>query len=136
MKAFDKYRSGAFLNQPFRFEHDGQTLFEFPLARLNWSLVKPVYSGSGYFRILPVSVLRSVVRSQEYAMFYFHPRDFDSATPYSRQLSPARNILNHIGVKHAVAKFEKLTREVSFIPLSRAYEAILAQKKELPLVKV
>lgn len=95
-------------NRPVVVRREAGSIVEFPLNRLNWQLVKPVFTGSGYFRVLPFDITRKLIARKSYNMIYFHPRDFDKQLPYSSRLSPVRNFKNHIGSKSGLSKLDKL----------------------------
>lgn len=93
---------------------------EFPMntARV---MGKPfVFSGGGYFRLIPYNVLSTLVRRSPYVMTYFHPRDFDPGQPMIDDLSAFRKWKSYYGLKGAEKKLEKLITEFEFLPLGRA----------------
>ncbi len=109
-------------NKPFVFTRENHDLFEFPLVTRNLLLTKFAYSGSGYFRLLPVGLLKSLLESRKYQMLYFHPRDFDHNVPTPKELGFIRNTLNRVGTTSILPKLEKLTNNFSFISISQALE--------------
>ncbi|MBW6499389.1 MAG: polysaccharide deacetylase family protein [Bacteroidales bacterium] len=101
-------------NTPFWFEHHGKRLLELPLNRLNLPLLNWVYTGSGYFRLLPKSIIRQLFRSSKYNMAYFHPRDFDTQVPSTPLLPAYRNKMNRIGNSTTAGKLEMLLNDMKF----------------------
>ncbi|MBW6499632.1 MAG: polysaccharide deacetylase family protein, partial [Bacteroidales bacterium] len=91
---------------PFQWEHEGQTLWEFPLAGARLAGLNIPFAGSGYFRLLPGTIVQHFVQSRHYNMLYFHPRDFDPDPPRSKRLSTLRNLKNTWGTSRALAKLE------------------------------
>jgi len=119
-KSYDTFLNYKIPASPFVIEHGNRQLIEFPLTRLNAPMLKLVVTGSGYFRALPLPLILRYHRAHRYNMFYFHPRDFDMNTPYSSRLSLGRNLLNHVGVAHALRKFDRMLGQVSFISIGEA----------------
>ena len=117
-------------NKPFIFKRGNRILLELPLVTKNLLLTKFAYSGSGYFRLLPVSLLKSLLDSRQYQMLYFHPRDFDYNVPTPKELGFVRNTLNKIGTSSILSKLEKLTEYFSFISISQALEMLDLEELE------
>src|SRR5690554_5615547 len=75
---------------PSIIKYNGISLKEFPI---NYSSVfsKPIiYSGGGYFRLFPYSLIRKWSAQSDYIMSYLHPRDFDAKQPVIKDLSVGR----------------------------------------------
>jgi len=134
--AYSKLENLVVPDKPFLLEKNGLTLYEFPLNRLNFPFVKPIFTGSGYFRTIPYPVLKKLFEESSYTNTYFHPRDFDKATPYSGQLSVARNFLNKIGSGTTMDKLEKIFAHLNFISLGDALKIIKKEKNEIPVLKL
>ena len=66
-----------------------------------------VFSGGGYFRLLPEWYLKKLFNSQDYVMTYFHPRDFDAGQPIIPGLSRFRKFKSYTGIRSALEKLEK-----------------------------
>lgn len=109
---------------PFKWEHEEKTLWEFPLAGASLAGLKIPFAGSGYFRLLPGTIVQHFVQSRSYNMFYFHPRDFDTDPPRSKRLSALRNLKNTWGTTRALAKLEKLMLRNEFVTLGEAIEKV------------
>ncbi len=56
-----------------------------------------VFSGGGYFRVLPYAALKRGFERASYVMTYFHPRDFDPEQPIVPGLSPIRRFKSYVG---------------------------------------
>jgi len=111
-------------NNPFVFSKDNLRLIELPLVTKDILTFKLAYSGSGYFRVLPYSFIKKMLKAQEYQMLYFHPNDFDSDVPTKKELGFIRNTLNTVGTSTTLAKLEKLTNHLSFVSISRFMDSI------------
>ena len=95
-----------------------------------------VYSGGGYFRMVPEFLLRSLFRKDPYIMTYFHPRDFDPDQPMVPGLSVARKLKSYVGLSKSKKKLETLLQQFQFITVSEAVNEVRRSKKILPRVKL
>ena len=107
--------------QPCWVEYQGSRLREFPMnyarAAGNRGLV---FSGGGYFRLLPYPLIRRLFRQQPYVMAYFHPRDFDAGQPMLEGISRWQRFKSYVGLKEACNKFERLLKDFEFVDLREA----------------
>ena len=108
------------IKQPFIIQSNGSLIKEFPMSVYNISGLRLVFSGGGYFRLLPYSIIRRMIKKESYVMSYFHPRDFDLEQPVINGLSPLRRFKSYYGLSSSLQKLEKLLTEFKFIPLSEA----------------
>jgi polysaccharide deacetylase family protein (PEP-CTERM system associated) len=82
---------------------------------------KPViFSGGGYFRILPYALIRYWSNKSDYIMTYFHPRDFDPDQPVIEELSLSRRFKSYVGLKSAEKKFDNFLHDFDFIDIAKA----------------
>lgn len=123
-------------NEPFMLKKHGDTLHEFPLNRLNLFFYRLIFSGSGYFRIIPGFVLKTLFSCSKYNNTYFHPRDFDTAIPYSKRLSLLRNVFNTVGAKSTERKLAGLMGELHFMPLGEALEKLTSGGHDFPVLEI
>jgi len=99
--------------------HSGQVK-EFPINTVS-ILGRPfVFSGGGYFRLLPYFYVKGQMLRSQYVMCYFHPRDFDPGQPVLNDLPAARRFKSYVGLNTAFGKFGKLLDDFMFYDLSRA----------------
>ncbi len=133
-KAFKPFNNHAIPRLPFLFDYSGMQLLEMPLNRVNLSGFKLVYSGSGYFRLMPLFLLMHFFERNDYNMTYFHPRDFDANVPSTKLLPAYRNFLNTLGNRHTGAKLGKLMKKHAFVSIGDALKQI--DVKALPVVKI
>lgn len=99
---------------------DGHLLKVFPISFGNIAGRRFIFSGGGYFRLLPKPLLDQLFRKSDYVMTYFHPRDFDPDQPMVPGLSMQRQIKSYVGLRHTLAKLEAIIRTHDFVTLSQA----------------
>ena len=103
---------------------NGIKLKEFPINTLT-ILEKPfVFSGGGYFRLLPYKLIKSFTKKSDYVMTYFHPRDFDTGQPIVPGLSPPRRFKSYVGIKNCKPKLEQWLKDFDFIDLNQADQSM------------
>ncbi len=103
--------------------HSGD-LKEFPISLGKMLGREFVYSGGGYFRVMPYGMLKKWTKEDDYVMSYFHPSDFDPGQPQMPQLSWMRQFKNRVGLKGSYKKFQKFMKDFDFVSLKEADEAI------------
>ena len=106
-----------FPSSPFLIRTAHGTLKEFPISLGNFLGRSIVYSGGGYFRIMPYMLIKSLMKKSDYVMSYFHPSDFDPGQPPMPHLSRMRQFKNRVGLKNAYSKFQKLIADFDFASL-------------------
>lgn len=100
--------------------YEGMTLKEFPINLFNIGASNLIFSGGGYFRILPYWMIKKMTRKSDYVMTYFHPRDFDFNQPVIQELSRLRKFKSYVGLKSAFDKLERLISDFEFIDIITA----------------
>lgn len=121
---------------PFYLEYKGHHLLELPLNQASTLGFRWVYTGSGYFRLLPFSLLKRLYHQHSYNMAYFHPRDFDLKVPSTPLLPFYRNIMCRLGNKSTVPKLSALMQESAFIPLGEAKAMVMNQHADLQRIRL
>lgn len=119
--------------QPSVMDCSGGLLKEFPinLGRLLGKNI--VFSGGGYFRLLPYQITQHLTNRTDYLMTYFHPRDFDAGQPVL-DLPLHRRFKSYVGLKGAYAKFDRWLSENKFIDIETADK--LVNWETAPTVKI
>ena len=97
---------------------------EFPINTINFARKSLVFSGGGYFRLLPYSFLYPLFKNSSYVMTYFHPRDFDKKQPIIKSLSHIRRFKSYYGINSAFLKLEKILSDFEFYDLRTADKLI------------
>ncbi|MFM2207451.1 MAG: hypothetical protein RL213_1426 [Bacteroidota bacterium] len=80
--------------------------------------VELVYSGGGYFRLLPYTLVRHMISRSNYTLTYFHPRDIDPEQPVLNALSPLRRFKSYYGLGRCASKLEALLADFRFTDVS------------------
>jgi polysaccharide deacetylase family protein (PEP-CTERM system associated) len=112
------------VDEPALLSINGERIKEFPINM--WKIIGKnfAFSGGGYFRLLPYSLVRYMIKRSNYIMTYFHPRDFDSHQPIIHDLPIMRKFKSYYGLKKAFSKFSKIALEFEWIDLRRADELV------------
>jgi polysaccharide deacetylase family protein (PEP-CTERM system associated) len=108
--------------EPVWIDRNGASLKEFPINVAKIFGQNLVFSGGGYFRLLPYGMLKRLMDRSSYVMTYFHPRDFDAEQPLIRGLTLYRKFKSYYGLKGAYRKLERLLNEFAFVDLATADE--------------
>ena len=119
---------------PSKFLINGETLKEFPINTVNFFKQKYIFSGGGYFRLIPYSLIKRWSISSDYVMTYFHTRDFDPDQPMIDGLNATRKFKSYVGLKGCMKKLEKWVNDFNFIDLRSADK--LVDWDKVPLIKL
>lgn len=97
----------------------------FPMNIYKFLSFNIVFSGGGYFRLLPEKILLNLFKkNNKYIMTYFHPRDFDYEQPRMKKMSLFKYFKSYVGLKSSFKKLEKIVSQVKFISLLEANNEI------------
>jgi polysaccharide deacetylase family protein (PEP-CTERM system associated) len=102
---------------PCRIRYHDVVIKEFPIATTTLFGQEIAYSGGGYFRLIPYSIISKLVKQNEYVMSYFHIRDFDAE---QKQIINLRYFKNYYGIKSAYTKLTRFVKEFDFINIECA----------------
>ncbi|WP_237134309.1 polysaccharide deacetylase family protein [Pseudohongiella sp. O18] len=103
---------------------NGYKIFELPMSVVNVLGSNFVFSGGGYFRILPSILLNSLFSRQQYIMTYFHPRDFDPDQPIVPNLSRFRHFKSYVGLSGSTKKLVTLLDKFEFVSAADAIRSV------------
>jgi polysaccharide deacetylase family protein (PEP-CTERM system associated) len=109
---------------PAYISYNGITLKEWPISLYSFFNKKIVFSGGGYFRILPYDFTKYLTNKTDYVMTYFHPSDFDPGQPKMKHLSLVRRWKNEAGLNGSYSKFQKYLSDFDFINIAEADKLI------------
>lgn len=118
----------------------GKTLFkEFPICTTRVLGQEMAYSGGGYFRFFPLSIVKKEILKSEYTMFYFHIGDLipeasgimskEAFERYYKIPGTLKNrylryIKTNLGKKNAFGKMTELIKTEDFVNLEQADKMI------------
>ncbi len=103
---------------PSWIEYNGIKLKEFPIVYSDVLHKHLVFSGGGYFRLIPYSLLKKWTKEHnEYMMAYIHPRDLDSGQPMIKELNWVRRFKSYYGLGQAERKLRRWLTDFKFTDL-------------------
>ncbi|MBN2636112.1 MAG: polysaccharide deacetylase family protein [Prolixibacteraceae bacterium] len=106
----------------------GGELKELPINYVTVAGKPIIYSGGGYFRLFPYSLIKKWTKQSDYVMSYLHPRDFDAGQPVIKELSAFRKFKSYVGLKGATNKLEKWLTDFEFVDIGTAVKQIYPVK--------
>jgi polysaccharide deacetylase family protein (PEP-CTERM system associated) len=121
---------GFGVSRPCIIETSSGILKEFPMNTYNFLGNDLVFSGGGFFRVLPYFIIRRLSKKSQYLMTYFHPRDFDKNQPVIKTLSLKREFKSYVGLKGSFSKFIHYISDFDFVSIEQANEVIDWEKSE------
>ena len=110
--------------EPCWIDIDGHRLKEFPINTVNGLGKSLIFSGGGYFRLIPYPILQQLTKRSNYVMTYFHPRDFDANQPIIEELSRLRKFKSYYGLSGCLDKLKELMTDFPFIDLATAEQLV------------
>ena len=122
---------------PSLIKHDGVTMKEFPVSTKTILGKKIIFSGGGYFRLVPYSLLKSwsaECANAGYLLSYIHPRDLDGGQPMLEGLPWNRKFKSYVGTKGAAKKLLRYLMDFNFTDVKTAAENICWE--EVPVVNL
>jgi len=122
---------------PALIKHGDVTMKEFPVTTKDFMGKKIIFSGGGYFRLVPYQLLKSWSKESEnkgYLLSYIHPRDLDGGQPMLEGLPLKRKFKSYVGTKGAAEKLIRYLNDFDFIDVKTAAESISWEK--VPVVNL
>lgn len=102
-------------------QHGDSEIKELPICSKEIHGRKIIFSGGGYFRLLPYWMVRRFTRQNpEYLLSYIHPRDLDAGQPLIHGLPLERRFKSYVGLKGAEGKLRRWLRDFDFIDVGAA----------------
>lgn len=108
------------INEPAIIEIQGVRVKEFPISYYKVGGEKILFSGGGYFRLLPYGLIKRLTARSSYLMTYFHPRDFDPEQPVIKDLPLKRKFKSYYGLNGSFTKLNKWLDEFQFCDIADA----------------
>jgi peptidoglycan-N-acetylglucosamine deacetylase len=119
---------------PAILEYNGLRIKEFPINFKKLAGNPIIFSGGGYFRLLPYAFIKRWTKESSYTMSYLHPRDFDASQPILKDLSITRKFKSYVGLKGSTTKLERWLTDFEFVDIETAIKQIDWGK--VPIVKL
>lgn len=122
---------------PSLIKHDETTMKEFPVSIKTIMGKKIIFSGGGYFRLVPYSLLKSwssECANAGYLLSYIHPRDLDGGQPMLEGLPWSRKFKSYVGTKGAAKKLTQYLNDFIFTDVKTAADIICWDK--VPVVNL
>lgn len=110
--------------EPAIIKHGDITIKEFPITIHEIAGKHLVFSGGGFFRLFPYSLIKSWSKQSGYLMTYFHPRDFDPDQPMIDYLPMMRKFKSYVGLKTSFKKFQRYLDDFDFVNIEEADKRI------------
>lgn len=124
---------------PCRVNYQGAVINEFPIPQASLLGKQVAFSGGGYFRVMPYSVVNRIIRGRKYNIFYFHLADLveEKSKMLSKKkyedyfMEPGtlknrfiRYIKNNIRFSNSYEKLSRLLKSHDIISLTKAKSQI------------
>ena len=109
---------------PSILEYNGCRIKELPLCVQKIAKHNIMFSGGGYFRLMPYSIIKKWTNGKDYVMSYIHPRDLDAGQPILENLSITRRFKSYVGIKGAEMKLRKWLTDFEFTDIAEANKRI------------
>lgn len=120
---------------PALIKHGDVTMKEFPVTAKSIMGKKIIFSGGGYFRLMPYPIIRKWSKEcDEYLLSYIHPRDLDGGQPMLEGLPLKRKFKSYVGTKAAEEKLRHYLKDFTFTDVKTAAENIYWDK--VPVVEL
>lgn len=118
--------------EPTIIEYNGTRIKELPVTLGKVLGKELIYSGGGYFRLFPYSLIKCLTKKNaEYNMAYIHPRDLDDGQPVLEGLPFTRRFKSYVGTKGAEAKLRKYLTDFKFTDIASANKQIDWSKAQI-----
>ena len=116
-------------------EYNGIRIKEFPIVYRKILGKHIIFSGGGYFRLVPYGLLSKWTRDcPEYLLGYIHPRDLDAEQPMIKGLNFLRKFKSYYGLEGAERKLYRWLSDFHFGDIREADEIINWEK--VPVFKL
>lgn len=116
---------------PSIIEHGNTRIKELPITLGKFMGKNIIYSGGGYFRLFPYSLIKRLTKQNvAYNMAYIHPRDLDGGQPVLEGLPLTRRFKAYVGTKSAEAKLRKYLTDFKFTDIATANKQIDWEKAQ------
>ena len=106
-------------------EYHGIKMKEFPVGFKTIAGKHIMFSGGGYFRLFPYSLIKKWTKESDgYLLSYIHPRDLDAGQPMIKSLPMARKFKSYVGLKGAEQKLRRWLTDFQFVDIATADQTL------------
>ena len=120
---------------PSIIRHGNMEMIEFPVNVKEIAGRHVIFSGGGYFRLFPYSLIKRWSReSGDYLLSYIHPRDLDGGQPMLEGLPLARKFKSYVGLRGAADKLRKYLSDFDFVDVKTA--EVMVDWSKAPVVSI
>lgn len=110
---------------PSIIEFNGIRIREFPVSVKRIGGRSLIFSGGGYFRLFPYSLIKKWTKeNSEYMLSYIHPRDLDAGQPLIEELNMFRRFKSYYGLSKTENKLQRFLQDFSFTDIESASHSI------------
>lgn len=106
---------------PTLIQSNGKMIKEFPMTMKRILGREIPYSGGGYFRLFPHSLIDKFMNECSYSMTYLHIRDFDAK---QKKIPKLMYFIDYYGIDTAFSKLGQLIENHDFISVDKANNMI------------
>ena len=124
---FPSYGKG----EPTIISYRGKDIKEFPISTKEIFGKHLIFSGGGYFRLFPYSLIKKWATESDYLLAYIHPRDLDAGQPMIKELSATRRFKSYYGLHRAEPKLRNFLLNFDFTDVSIAEKQIDWSKQNI-----
>ncbi len=120
---------------PSILQYNSVSLKELPISVKSLAGKHLAFSGGGYFRLFPYSIIKRWSREiPDYLLSYIHPRDLDADQPILKGLPFTRRFKSYVGLKGAEKKLKRYLNDFDFVDIDTADKMIDWDK--VPIVRL
>jgi polysaccharide deacetylase family protein (PEP-CTERM system associated) len=121
------------LQLPHRIQLKNGIIKEFPITTFNLLSKNIGFTGGGYFRLFPYSLIKHTTKIAPYTMAYIHLSDIDKNKKKIEGLPPFVQFRRMVGIKSAERKLRNWLNDFEFVDVETANETI--NWEEQPIIK-
>lgn len=115
--------------------YKGVRMKEFPVSTKEIGGKQLIFSGGGYFRLFPYSLIKKWAgENADYLLSYIHPRDLDAGQPIIKELNAARRFKSYYGLAGAEKKLRRFLTDFDFVDIKTASDSV--DWENVPVVKL
>lgn len=119
------------LQIPYRIQLKNGIIKEFPITTFKFLGKNIGFTGGGYFRLLPYSIIKHSTLSSDYLMAYIHLSDIEPNQEKIKELSLPLQFRRLVGTKTAEAKLRKWLSDFSFVNVEQANQEINWEEQKI-----